>query len=503
MTDFIVYGRVSSKTQLNDGKLGRNIQQSAINNTIKAHSGNVLNEYFDAGKSAYKGEHMADGGALREIYEDIQNDTYKPGTVLLMYSLDRFSRQEPFQAMHYFTGILAKGVSIWTCIKGVEKFETQKSIFPIITASIGFGTSNEESEKKSSRLKDTWLEKYDFLARGQAVKMTSYPFWITFNENHMRYDFNDFAPIAKGILNDYLNGVGRSLIVKRLNEAKTPFYTKLKKPTKPQVWTSDHLKKLFNNHAIYGRFDSKRNNVQIENAFPALITKDQFEIIQSMKRKRKGKQSDDYPNLFNGLLKCGYCSGSLTRSKSQSGSYSYYCTSAERCNTKKSLAAKTFDPVVLTFLKDLDWSFMHEETQENKPLLEARITELREAVSIMDNALDKRFDHRTFERRQNIVVQIEQLERDLLGLQTVHERYSFAVETLLSADNETRLKANKTLMFLIDKIEVFVKGLDGNGSENPFLPYAKLSFNKYKHDRQEFRLVYLNHSIAIDSHMIG
>ncbi|CAH6806913.1 hypothetical protein VCHA35O141_90120 [Vibrio chagasii] len=55
---------------------------------------------------------MADGAGLKKIYDDVSNDRYKRGTVLLMYSLDRFSRQEPEQATHHFTGLKLKDISI-------------------------------------------------------------------------------------------------------------------------------------------------------------------------------------------------------------------------------------------------------------------------------------------------------------------------------------------------------------------------------------------------------
>ncbi|CDT65550.1 recombinase family protein [Vibrio coralliirubri] len=104
MTDFITYGRSSTKTQLNDGKLGKQIQLSPAQKVIDEHNGHIVNEYFDARLSAYKGEHMVDGAGLKEIYDDVLNDRYKCGTVLLIYSSDRFRRQEPEQATHYFTG---------------------------------------------------------------------------------------------------------------------------------------------------------------------------------------------------------------------------------------------------------------------------------------------------------------------------------------------------------------------------------------------------------------
>lgn len=507
MTDFITYGRVSTKTQLNDGKLGKEIQLSPVQKIVNDHQGKIVNEYFDSGLSAFKGEHMADGAGLKEIYDDVLNDRYKRGTVLLMYSLDRFSRQEPEQATHYFTGLKMKGVSIWTYIDGLQKYDNEWSLFEAI---IKLKAAHEESAKKAARLRDTWQHKYERLANGEAVRMTHYPFWINFDEVSRAYVLNDFSSTALKILTDYLNGVSRSLIVKRLNQENTPFYTKQKKPTKPQLWTRDHLKKLFNNHAIYGRFDSKRNGVSIENVFPALITKEQFDVIQSMKQKRKGKQSDDYPNLFNGLLKCGYCGGSLTRRKSSNGSYSYLCVSAERCNRKKSIPVKKLDPKVLKFLQDLDWSFM-QDGNSKQPLLESQIAQKRKDIEAIEIELDKGFDAYLLTLRGKNVEELEALQIELDKEQTTTEEYTFDTATLLSAPNDIRLKANKTMLFLIDRIEVFAFGQIAIGldhSDERALKawkvqtkdssYCDVFFNKWNEGRQEARMIGLSGDYSAD-----
>ncbi|CAK1878331.1 site-specific DNA recombinase [Vibrio crassostreae] len=498
MTDFITYGRVSTKTQLNDGKLGKEIQLSPVQKIVDDHQGKIVNEYFDSGLSAFKGEHMAEGAGLKEIYDDVLNDRYKRGTVLLMYSLDRFSRQEPEQATHYFTGLKMKGVSIWTYIDGLQKYDNEWSLFEAI---IKLKAAHEESAKKAARLRDTWQKKYEILAKGEAVKMTQYPFWISFNETTKKYEFNEFAATAICILEDYLNGVGRSLIVKRLNQADTPFYTKQKKPTKPQLWTRDHLKKLFNNHAIYGRFDSKRNGVSIECVFPELITKEQFDVIQSMKKKRKGKQSDDFPNLFNGLLKCGYCGGSMTRRRSSNGSYSYLCVSAERCDRKKSVAAKLLDPKVLKFLQDLDWSFM-QDGENKKPLLESQVAQKRKDIEVIEQTLDKAFDPYLLTLRSKNVEELEALQQELDKEQTTTEQYDFDTETLLTATNDLRLKANKAMLFLIDKMEVYTNGLHPKPNEPKALPHVKVYFKKYIDGQQQFKLIYLTYDLAIPSSWI-
>jgi DNA invertase Pin-like site-specific DNA recombinase len=73
---------------------------------------------FDRGLSAYKGDHVK-RGALGAFLKAIrEKGLVNPGDVLLVESLDRLSRAEPFEAQRQFGEIIEAGVIIVTANDG-------------------------------------------------------------------------------------------------------------------------------------------------------------------------------------------------------------------------------------------------------------------------------------------------------------------------------------------------------------------------------------------------
>ena len=74
--------------------------------------------YFDGEKSAYKGEQLAAGGALKRFYDDVDNKVVPWGSTLLVEDLDRLSREGMFVASDKLRLGLAQG---WTVRKPTKR----------------------------------------------------------------------------------------------------------------------------------------------------------------------------------------------------------------------------------------------------------------------------------------------------------------------------------------------------------------------------------------------
>src|SRR5262249_37933448 len=68
--------------------------------------------YLDEGKSAYHGKHRQDGGALKAFLDDIKRGAIKAGSVLIIESLDRLSRENPWDAVPLLCEIVNAGVDV-------------------------------------------------------------------------------------------------------------------------------------------------------------------------------------------------------------------------------------------------------------------------------------------------------------------------------------------------------------------------------------------------------
>ena len=75
-------------------------------------------QILDLGLSGYKGEHIADGGALGAFLERIRQKQIAAGSILIVEHLDRLGRMEVVDQLEIFLGIIRQGVEIVTLIDG-------------------------------------------------------------------------------------------------------------------------------------------------------------------------------------------------------------------------------------------------------------------------------------------------------------------------------------------------------------------------------------------------
>ena len=121
--------------------------------------------------------------------------------------------------------------------------------------------------------------------------------------------------------------------------------------------------------------------VRVEDAFPAIVTKDEFEranqLLQSRAPKTVHPRRASSPYLLSGLLKCESCGRALTAAEAKSGKYTYYvCQSLlkrgkEACGTPR-LNAKRFEDTIIAQIRD------HILTEGN----------IRELVRMLDEEMD-------------------------------------------------------------------------------------------------------------------
>src|ERR1700679_929124 len=76
----------------------------------------LVDTYLDAGLSGFTGAHLSDNGALRILVDQAKAGKFKPGTLLIVESLDRLSRLEMSTALRLFLDILDTGLVVVTLI---------------------------------------------------------------------------------------------------------------------------------------------------------------------------------------------------------------------------------------------------------------------------------------------------------------------------------------------------------------------------------------------------
>lgn len=316
------YIRCSTPEQLKGDTLRR---QLADTKAWAERHGHVLDDTLrDLGRSAFKGAHRQ-FGALGKFLELVRQGEVPAGSILVVESLDRLSREDVLDALPRLLDLIAAGVKIVTLADGQEYSDKglRANPMPLVFSLLIMMRANEESRTKSMRVGKAWLHKRVRAAEtGQA--MTSIcPAWIRLvgGPRDGRYELIvERAAIVRRIFEDTIAGQGRRAIAKALNGERVPTWGVGGK--KGLHWHDSYIQKILENPAAYGRFEplSKRaggdgrGNIVLDGYFPAAIDEALFYAARAASQARgyrQGRTSVGNRNLLRGLAKC-HCGGNLT-----------------------------------------------------------------------------------------------------------------------------------------------------------------------------------------------
>lgn len=310
------YVRFSRPEQLKGDSLRR---QKEASQKWCEKNGYILDDSLrleDHGRSAFRGDNVLKG-KLGAFIDAVDEGRVKKGSVLIVESLDRLSRQAVGIALSMFLDLLSKGISIVT-LEPEEFFnkdsmnETVKLIVVIVILSRAY----EESAMKSHRLQKAWEEKRR-KAWDEGKKLTARtPTWII--KNGDEFEFHpEKSLIVKRIIKLYLDGVGAVAIASKFNRENIPTLGIGKQAA--QMWRKSTILKILRNRALIGEYQphlGKSNQDQsqrqkigepIVDYYPELISEADFYRVQKRLNERKiagrtGNGAGSISNLFTGLL---------------------------------------------------------------------------------------------------------------------------------------------------------------------------------------------------------
>lgn len=141
------------------------------------------------------------------------------------------------------------------------------------------------------------------------------------------------APIIKLIFDLYLSGKGTRQIVQILYDKgiKTPAqYSGKKQYMKGnEYWQRSFIQKILHNQVYTGAVVShttskvsykikkcvrlpKEEWIIVEDRHEPIISKEQFQQVQDLMKKRTSTRTRKYDHVLKGLVKCGHCGGTMT-----------------------------------------------------------------------------------------------------------------------------------------------------------------------------------------------
>jgi len=353
----ISYIRFSTPEQLKGNSLKRQLQNSQ---EYAENHGLFLDERFnykDLGLSAYHGEHKTKG-ALGSLLELVDKGKIPQGSVLLIESLDRLSRDRVREALSQFLQIIDKGIKIITLID--EKEYDKDLDVGQLQYSLGvMARAYDESATKAKRLQDAWKDKRSEI---DVKKITAIaPAWLKLNKKIQKFELiPDRCRLIQRIYKLYLDGNGAEKIARILNSENIPAWKS------KNGWHKSYTQKILHNKAVIGEYQphsmDKRKRIAegepIPAYFPQVISKEDFYRVQEKFRAniKKGGRTGKISNLFGHIAKCGYCGAPMQYINKGKRDEYLVCDSARRgmgC-VKVSFQYKEFEKAFLKCCTELD-----------------------------------------------------------------------------------------------------------------------------------------------------
>lgn len=206
-------------------------------------------ELVDEGVSAFRGANRRDDAALGAFLNAVQTKDVPPGSVLIVESLDRISRDRILEAQTVVNSLLIAGISVVTLGDGREYSRESVNANPteLLLSLLVLMRANEESETKARRLKAVWENKRRQVAAGKPVRLTATaPAWLTPDDAGSFTVIEERAAVVRRIFADTIAGKGQGRIAADLTAEGVPSWRGA------VGWHRTYVRKILDNPAVIG-----------------------------------------------------------------------------------------------------------------------------------------------------------------------------------------------------------------------------------------------------------
>ncbi|MCO5156872.1 MAG: recombinase family protein [Aquamicrobium sp.] len=278
--------------------------------------------FADLGVSAFRGANIQTG-KLGEFLVAVQQGAIPQGSYLLMESLDRMSRADPWDAMMELRKIVKAGIKVVTLTNGrVYGADDGNSDIALLEAVLVLVRAHEESATKSRRLKAAWEKKRE--DAGDRPITSIAPAWLRSTGAGRGFSVvEERAAVVRGIFGAFLGGEGTHSIAQRLNEEGVKPFGRAK------FWHRSYVLKILDSRATLGEFTPhtleydeagrklRKPQSPLPGYYPAVVDAETFARAKAMRSAKRGPAqsagSRKVSHLLAGLARCPHCRSSMLR----------------------------------------------------------------------------------------------------------------------------------------------------------------------------------------------
>lgn len=438
MPDAISYKRFSAPQQARGDTIRR--QTDLADDYCRRHGLRLIDTYLDAGLSAYEGENLSDGTALSILLNGAREGRFKPGTHLIVESLDRLSRSEISTAVRLFLDILDMGLVIVTLIDGEQVFTKERvdtDVTALIIPIVILSRANNESRNRKERLAQA-RQNAMRSARELKIPITKQcPSWLSVigRRNTRRFVVDeDRAEIVRRVFMLATGDMGQNLLARHLNQQNIPTLT-----GRPS-WRTPMVAHLLRDRAVLGIYHPKRRVLEggmlrrltdpdgpIEDYYPPIVAKDLWDAAQYARVRRhptgRARTERQFSNLVPRLGRCAVCGDLLSLTHGGSRVPYLHCTGSNYgdCSNHFGFPYRNLEAVLLSLdgLTEAIARLVAEriadtEVSSRIAKLDARLTRTRRRLDQLVASVAKERDstlHATNARVERLHAEVERQQR--------------------------------------------------------------------------------------------
>ena len=266
--------------------------------------------------------------------------------------------------------------------------------------------------------------------------------------------------------------------IQNAGDTKTTFdYFKSHFPSK----SYDTYKKILTDVAYIGKYKLYRKNIYIDDYIPAILDHNTFYTVQDLlkKKRRITKNRKEAPlTLFDGIIRCSCCGGTLSRhiAYQKYGTYiSYRCWKSNklskndneqfRCQNKTTISENKIEAMLLENFRKQAENYIIENTVASRPVKTTFVDNspaIRKKIEkLKDLYIDDLIDKETYKKDYNALIkQLEEIgKKKEENLHSTSKDLTY-LKDFLKRDFEeiynslTPIQKRKTLLSVIDCIYI-------------------------------------------------
>jgi DNA invertase Pin-like site-specific DNA recombinase len=389
------YIRFSHEEQLTGDSERR--QSEAIEAYAKEH-GMVLDYSLkpDRAVSAFRGKHRKKGH-LAAFVRKVESGEVKPGSALVIESLDRLSREEPEEALTFLLDLVRRGLEIH-CILDREVYRRgEMDEMRLFKAILTYSRSSQESKRKSERCSEIAAQNRERARNGVCIS-ARVPGWLIAVKGGTIEPHPEHAETVHRVFQLASEGLGATRICDLLNKERVPAFNRKKR------WYPMYISEVLRSRAAIGEFQPgthPRGGVwspagpPIKDYYPRIIDDELWYRVQEIRAgnfargkvqvgKYHGSGKASWRNLFTGLV---VDEAGISMRLKRVAERAYFISSDREKFKTHQMGYEVFEAVMLELLGDIDYAAL---TKEATPIEESQRQQLNDTLSTIVDLERKR-----------------------------------------------------------------------------------------------------------------